>query len=183
MTDDLTIFQFDVDAATVRTLVDAIPGLGPEDIDELGLLDEPPAEGTEATDSQSTASPATERTGPRVGETPPPGAGDTVELDSEPAESEGGRKTFLLAGAGVTALAALAGGGFYLYRRRTGDAPDLSVPDIGVLGDDSRDQEAERRTREDRVQSAVDGAPMIGMALLAVGGAVVRRVRSSGDAA
>lgn len=181
MADDLTVFQFDVDAEAVRTLLEAVPGISPDDLDELDVAEQ--ADEQPEQRSGTTATPSTERTGPRVGETPPPGAGDAVESGDDETDSDEGRNTLLLAGIGATVLAAVAGVGLYVYRRRSSDGEALSVPavdtDLDVIGDseDGMDDDGS----EDRTRSAVDAAPLVGMALLALGGAIVRHVQSSGD--
>lgn len=185
MSDDLTVFRFDIDADAVRTVLDSILGLSPADLDGLESAADT-ATGTE----RSPTAPSAERTGPRVGETPPPGAGDTVaEHDyNGPTESDDGRNMFLLAGAGVTLVGTIAAVGAVLYRRRSTGSDDLPIPDVdtslGLLGEDEDSEDdiatdGSQRSDTDRSESAVDAAPLVGMALLAVGGAVVRYVQSS----
>jgi hypothetical protein len=175
MSDDLTVLRLDVDADAVRALLESIPGLSPAELPEI----EPERE-SDRTDSDP--SPPRERTGPRVGETPAPGVGD----EYDPAkDSDDGHSTLLIAGAVGAVLAVVAAVGAVLYRRRSSDGTSLSAPDVGGIGvpdvdvgpfggDDPADEPVET----ERSPSTIDRAPLIGMVALAVGGVVVRAVRS-----
>lgn len=174
MSDDLTILRLDVDADAVRALLESIPGLSPAELSEIEA-------GGEPDETDSDAAPSRERTGPRVGETPPPGAGD----QHDPAvDADDGRSTLLIAGAVGAVLAVVAAVGAVLYRRRSSGADSPTVPsldgvglpdvDVGPFGDDSSDESIEA----DRSPSTIDRAPLIGMAALALGGVVLRAVRS-----
>jgi hypothetical protein len=179
MSDDLTVLRLDVDADAVRALFESIPGLSPAELSETG----PDEAGAE---TAAEPAPSRERTGPRVGETPPPGAGDQHD-PAVASESSDGRSTLLVAAVAGAVLAAVAAVGALLYRRRSSNGGSLSAPDldgvpdlnVGPFGDDEPDEEA---TETPRPPSTVDSAPLIGMAALAVGGVVVRTVRSGADA-
>ena len=180
MSDDLTVLRLDVDADAVRALLESIPGLSPAALSEFGS-DEAGA------GADADPAPSRERTGPRVGETPPPGAGD--QHDPEETTSDG-RSTLLIAAVAGTVLAVVAAVGALLYRRRASGAGSLSVPNIdgvpdlnvGPFGDDDPDDPDDEATETSRSPSTVDSAPLIGMAALALGGVVVRAVQSAGNA-
>lgn len=175
MGDDLTVLRLDVDADAVRALLEAIPGVSPAEL---------PAPDTEreGDDADLVTAPSRERTGPRVGETPPPGAGDQHDPVEE--SSDDGRSPLLLAGVAGAVLAVLVAVGGLLYRRRSSGAgspsisglEDVSVPDVGPLGADS--DPSASSAGPDRSPSRIDRAPLIGMAALAVGSVVVRALRA-----
>jgi len=180
MSDDFSLLRFDIDEAAMRSILDAL-GVSPAQLDAFD-----DADSTEST--SPTAPPSTDRRGPRVGETPPPGAGEQVPADAADDEASGRRRTLLLAGAGGAVLAVVAAVGAVLYRRRS-DAGDLPTPDFptpdldrvtGAFGDDEDADETvpTSATDRDRPDSTVDVAPLVGMAALAVGGTIIRTIRS-----
>jgi hypothetical protein len=183
MTDDFTVLRLDIDSAAMRALLEAIPGVEPGDFDET---DDDQARGTV---TERTSAPSTSRSGPRVGETPPPGAGDQLrepdEADGEGDEG-GRRRTLLLAGVGTTVFAVLAGVAALLYRRRSTDGDEVSVLDVGGLldGDEQASTTPEgtgdddRISADERAASTVDAAPFVGMGALAVSAVVARYVQS-----
>jgi len=179
VTDDLTILRLDVDAEAMKALLEAIPGVEPADL-------EPPATDTDDGEATSSASsPATERTGPRVGETPPPGAGDQVTISKE-SGGRSRRRLALFAGGGVAVLAVVGAVATVFSRRRKSDDRDaFDIGDSLPIGDDETDDYDETVGHDDdvgetgRIASKTDGAPVLGMAVLAVGAVVVRRMQSS----
>jgi len=188
MTDDISLFRFDIDAEAIRALLEAL-GVPPAALDELDTE----TDGA-SSDSSTRTPPSRERTGPRVGETPPPGAGEQVPPSEADEDDDGRRRLLLLAGAGVTVLAALTAVGAFRYRRRSGASElptpdvDLSTPDLdrvtGLVGGDDDtvdDAEPEPTPERERPESAVDAAPLIGMAALAVGAVVRRAVTADGE--
>jgi len=192
MTDDLTVLRLDIDSAAMRTLLEAIPGVEPADF--AGAFDEADDDETRGTATERTSAPSASRSGPRVGETPPPGAGDQVrepdETDGE-REEDGRRRTLLLAGVGATVLAVLAGVAALVYRRRSADGDEVPIPDVGSLldGDEQaspahegiRDDEQiddDRISADERAASTIDAAPFVGMGALAASAVVARYVRS-----
>ncbi|PSP93762.1 hypothetical protein BRC91_09230 [Halobacteriales archaeon QS_4_62_28] len=176
MTDDLTVLRLDVDSEAMRTLLEAIPGVEPADL-------EPLAETDDGDDEAGESPPSTERTGPRVGETPPPGAGDpTTEAEGSDAGGRNRRRIALVGAISVTALAVV---GAVLYRRRGRDRGiDFDFDDrdglpVGDGGGTDGGSETETATSE-RLSSKIDVAPILGMALLAVAAVVVRRLQAGG---
>jgi len=190
MTDDISLFRFDIDAEAIRVLLDAL-GVPPAALDELDI------ETDEDGDTSAVSTPPSgERTGPRVGETPPPGAGEQVPPSADDEDDGSPKRLLLLAGGGAALLATLAGIGAVLYRRRSpsSDLPtpdlDLPTPDLdratgliggGADGDGRANDEPERAVARERPESTVDTAPLIGMAALAVGAVVLRTVTSDGE--
>ncbi|WP_372480432.1 hypothetical protein ACAH01_04870 [Halomicrobium sp. HM KBTZ05] len=176
MTDEFSVFRFDVDAEAMRALLESL-GVEPS-VSAAFERDE--------TDDERASAPHGERTGPRVGETPPPGAGDQVAPEDSPEESDGGRRTLLVAALGTAVVALLMAVAVVVYRRRSGETlPDVPVPDgvpipdVGTLpgpfGDG--DEPSPERSRSPADEETVDAAPLVGMALLSLGGAVLRRVQ------
>ncbi|ACV49254.1 MULTISPECIES: hypothetical protein [Halomicrobium] len=173
MTDEFSVFRFDVDAEAMRALLESL-GVEPS---------VPAAFEPDEIDDERASEPHGERTGPRVGETPPPGAGDQNAADDSPEASDGGRRTLLVAAAG-TAVVLLTVLAVVVYRRRSGETlPDVPIPDVGTLpgpfGD--ADEPSPERSRSAADGETVDAAPLVGMALLSLGGAVLRRVQRPDD--
>ncbi|WP_018258008.1 hypothetical protein [Halomicrobium katesii] len=180
MTDEFSVFRFDVDAEAMRALLESL-GVEPS---------VPAAFEPDETDAERASEPHGERTGPRVGETPPPGAGDQIAVEDSPEASGGGRRTLLVAAVGTAVVALLTVLAVVVYRRRSGetlpDVPvpdDVPIPDVGTLpgpfGD--ADEPNPERSRPAADEETVDAAPLVGMTLLSLGGAVLRRVQRPDD--
>jgi len=181
MTGDLTVLRLDVDSEAMRTLLEAIPGVEPADL-------EPPVETDDGDDEAGESPPSTERTGPRVGETPPPGAGDPItEAEGSDAGGRNRRRIALVGAIGVTALAVVGAVAAVLYRRRGrdrgidfDDRDGLPVGDGGGTdgGGETETPAAEETATSERLSSKIDAAPILGMALLAVAAVIVRRLQA-----
>lgn len=206
MPSDVTILRFDLDEATVRRVLSAIPGvtpLPPEDESETDADgDRAPARGADAASPSSGASPErTDHPGTaseprpdpaRAGWSPWPGAPSAGDE-----EDQGwSRRRKALVGAGlVLGLGLIAVALYVLVRRFRGDSdgdggarnggggPDEpgGLPSFGDLTGESEDDEDAEADADDARSPPIEVSPVVGMAFLVAVAGVVRRFRAGAD--
>lgn len=196
MPSDVTIFRFDLDEATVRRVLSAIPGvtpLPPEDESETDDGDGAEADGDAADASDAgadrhpgtTADPTPDPA--RSGWSPWPGAPSATD---EEEEGWSRRRKALVGVASLLGLGLVAVALYLLVRRFRGDSDgdggardEGDGPDVPgglpIVGDSSDEDEADAGETDDAGRSPpIEVSPVVGMAFLVAVAGVVRRVRA-----